>query len=259
MKKTTNYTQPTSIIALGAPGTGKTTLVLQFPKPFVLDCDKNQAGPLRWLKEHGKPTDDIYYGSPYEDDAGATLPREKWYARSAELLTEACGSPDIETVIIDSLTSFVDIALVEVLRQQGRKLGSFSLDNKSSKPFDDQMQIQDWGFFFSLLKQFIFRLKATGKTIIFTGHVKVAEDSVSGMMRQSIACPGQMADVIAGFFGEVWLFESSVDTKTKTETRTLRTFPTTKSMESLGLKSSTGIVSGVPVDPAEVLKRLFNK
>lgn len=256
MKSTTNYTQPTSIIGLGAPGTGKTTFFCQFPKPFVLDVDNNLAGPLRWLRLHNR-VPNVFYGNPYTDDKDIPLPRDKWYSRAAELLHEACTSPDVETIIIDSLTSFVDLAMVEVRRQQGRKLGDFSMSNKASKSFDEPLELRDWGAFFSLMKLYIFSLKGTGKTIIFTGHLRSEPDSISGIVRQSIACPGQMADVIAGFFSEVWLFESSVDPKTKEELRNLRTFPTSAQNQAIGLKSSSGIVSGEKLDPDKVLKLLF--
>lgn len=257
MKSTATYKQPTSVIALGAPGTGKTTFLCQFPKPFILDCDNNLSGPLRWLKEHNQ-SNEIFYGNPFEDEEGKVIPREQWYPRASTLLQEACDSPLIETVIVDSLTSFVDIAMTEVLRQQGRKIGAaFDFKNKSSKSFDEPMQIQDWGAFFGLMKQIVFRLKATGKMIIYTGHIANELDSASGMIRQCIACPGKFADVMSGFFSEVWLFESFVDSKTKEERRTLRTFPQSKQMESLGLKSSVGIKSGEALDPQHVLSLMF--
>ena len=36
--------EPKSILLIGPPGSGKTTLALQFPKVCVMDCDRNLDG-----------------------------------------------------------------------------------------------------------------------------------------------------------------------------------------------------------------------
>lgn len=259
MKKATDtYVQPKSLIILGTPGAGKTTLVSQFPGLFLLDCDQNLGGPLQWLKANDKKPD-FYYADPFHDEDGNVLPRELHFQRAATLLMEANDMPDVKTLAVDSLTTFVDIVITEVLRLQGRKLGSFDFKTKNSKSMDEPMQIQDWGAFFNVMKQFIIKLKSTGKTIIFTGHLKTREDEASKMLRQFISVPGQMAEVIAGLFSEVWLLENAIKVKNgaKVQERLVTTFPSTKGMSALGLKSSCGVESGSPVDVDDLIRKVL--
>lgn len=258
MKKATeDVKQPNSIIILGPPGTGKTTLACQFPGVFLLNCDQNIAGPIKYLRENSKSLE-FYHETPFQMPDGSPTPRAQLFQRCAELLMEANEMKDVKTLVVDSLTSFVSIVLVEVLCQQGRKLGSFDFKTSTSKTADEQMQIQDWGVFLGLLREFIFRLKATGKTIIFTGHLRTEKDSLTQMLRQFIAVPGQMAETIAGYFGEVWLLENStklVGTK-REQQRLITTFPMSVTDAPLGLKSSSGIESGSSVDAEEIIKKV---
>lgn len=256
MKKASEgYKAPSSAIILGAPGSGKTTLVSQFPGLFLLDCDENAGGPITWLKSQKKSTD-FYIASPLRDDEGKEVPRAQQFQRAATLLEEAAAMDDVKTIAIDSLTTFVPIVLTEVLRQQGRRLGNFDFKTANSKTYDEPMQIQDWGAFLGLMRTFIMKLKATGKTLVIIGHLKTKEDDVNKMMRQFINVPGQLADIISGWFSEVWLLEANMEIKKgkKTETRKVTTFPQSKTATTLGLKSSTGVKSGSEINADELVK-----
>lgn len=251
------YKQPDSVLILSEPGGGKSTLALNFPKPFVLNCDRNLAGPIRWLKENNKPTD-FYYGDPFVDENDNAIPRDDWFKRAVQLLQEAVMSTDIKTIIIDSLTTFVDIVLTEVMRQQGRPRGSFEFKTSTSKTVDTPLQIQDWGAFFGLMKHIIFQLKSTDKTLVVTGHLKTDKDELSGILKQFIACPGQMSEIIAGYFSEVWLIRRSVKLvgNVKQPVREVITFPEGVQNEALGLKSSIGLKSGESLNIDEIIKRI---
>ena len=247
-----------SLLLLGVSGTGKTSLLLQFPKPFILNCDDNLNGPVKFLKRQGVDLSDVTFATPIYEEDGTPVPREEWFKRSGNLLSQA-GQSDCETIIVDSLTTFTDFVLIEVLRLQGRTIGDVFLSDKRSKLADSQMQQQDWGAFFNAMKALIMQLKSWDKNIVFTGHTKTREDSATNALYNSIACPGQTADLIAGFFEEVWLLKSSIkgSGSTAKEKRTIQTFPASNMNTGLGLKSPSGLPSGSDLDPEVALKYLF--
>jgi len=253
-----NYTQPQSILLLGQPGTGKSTLLCQFEDLFVLDCDNNLAGPMRYLEKENK-LGNFYYGSPYLDDEGKPLNRRDWYDRAIQLLLEADKEPKVKGFAIDSLTSFSEIIMTKVLLLNNKTLGDFELGSK--KPIDDKFTYDEWGALFNLMKQLIFRLKSTNKLVIFVGHIRTKEDELSKVLRQYVAFPGQTSEIMASFFSEVWLMESrlSLVGNKKVEERVIRTFPQVEAQCSLGLKSPSGIVSGSVHTDATELIRLLNK
>ena len=250
------YNQPQSLLVLGTPGSGKSTLIAQIPGIFVLDSDRNMAGPRQWLKDNNKPLN-FYYANPTVDDDGKPVPRDEQFQRAMEQLQEAGESKEIKAIAIDSLTSFTDICLTEVMRQQGRARGSFSFKSKVAKTVDEPLQIQDWGAFFGLMKHIIFQLKNTDKMLVVTGHIKTDKDNLTGILKQFIAIPGQMSEIIAGFFSEVWLLQRSTELKgqAKEEVYKVITFPSGSQTESLGLKSSIGVKSGEELDVEEVIRR----
>lgn len=251
-----NHDHPQSVLLLSTPGGGKTTLVSQFPCPFILDVDRNIAGPIRFLKDNNKPIN-FFYDTPTANDDGSAVPRDDQFQRALNQLQEAAKDPKIKTIVIDSLTSFVDLCLTEVMRQQGRARGNFDFKTKTSKTTDEPLQIQDWGAFFGLLKHIIFLFKGTNKIFVITGHIKTEKDSLDGILKQYVACPGQMSEVIASFFSEVWLLKREVKligTK-KQEVRKVVTFPTGNN-DSLGLKSAIGIKSGEELDVESIIERL---
>lgn len=260
MNLASTYTQPTSVLLLGTPGAGKSTLAAQFPDCFVLDCDENYAGPIRYLNSQPNPPK-FYIGSPLYAADGKSVPPQDRFRRAMVLLDEAANSDLIKTIVVDSLTTFVDMVLYEVMREQGRKIGDFSFKTSTSKAMDEQLQIQDWGFFLGTMKKVIFSLKGTGKTIVFTGHIKVREDEVSKLLRQAVAVPGQFADIISGLFSEVWLLERETKRTSagSEELYFVTTFPSGKIDQGLGLKSACGLKSGSKIEPKELLAKLFQK
>lgn len=232
-----------AILLLGPPGVGKTTTVTQLPGVYIIECDNNIDGPTQYAKRAGLSLD-FMYDIPQLEDDGTTVPRAMRFKRVAALVNAAFKNDKVKTIVIDSLTTFVDFALDEVRRQVGRKIA-----DGVTNFIDENLQIQDWGAFKTLIKHFIMTARASGKMIVFLGHVYTDKDDMTQALREFINCPGSMKEEIAAYFSECW-FQSIEERRTGqgvTYVRQLRTVPR-PGQSALGLKSAVGIGNTFDLD-----------
>ena len=229
-----------ALLLIGRPGSGKTTLACQFPSPYLLDCDNNLGGPIRHLGS----SHPFFYDTVNIDDSGAEVPPLSRYQRAAKLLETACASPDISTIIVDSITTFHEYILDEVRRQQRLSPGS-------------TLQIQHWQSVAHLWKTIISTLRTTTHNIIFTGHTKLEKDELDGTILHHILIQGQMKDQIAGLFTDCWLayVETAIDPNTRTMVghRKIRTLQDSRYLD---LKNSLGLPNVFPANPKEFIDKL---
>jgi hypothetical protein len=187
------YTTTTDYIRLilqGEPKSGKTTLACQFPGAYIIDSDVNLGGPLRYLREHNLP---LPVGFDVLDKNGtADIDMLGRYTRFQMLMNEAQRDDRIQTIVIDSATSFSDVLLAETSRLQ--------------PSVKDGRQL--WGFFFTYGKELMARLRLFRKHIVFIAHEKLdklPDGSIAYPVR--IAWPGQLGGIMASFFTDVWRTE----------------------------------------------------
>jgi hypothetical protein len=193
MQDINTYTTTTDYIRLilqGEPKSGKSTLACQFPGAYIIDSDVNLGGPIRYLKEHNLP---LPVGYDVLDKNGvADIDLSARYVRFQLLMSEAQKNDKIQTIVIDSATSFTDILLAETSRLQ--------------PSVKDGRQL--WGFFFTYGKELMARLRLFRKHIILIVHEKLdklPDGSLAYPVR--IAWPGQLGGIMASFFTDVWRTE----------------------------------------------------
>ena len=193
MQDINTYTTTTDYIRLilqGEPKSGKTTLACQFPGAYIIDSDVNLEGPLRYLREHNLP---LPVGFDVLDKNGtADIDMLARYTRFQMLMSEAQKNDKIQTIVIDSATSFCDIMIAETARLQ--------------PSVKDGRQL--WGFFFTYGKELMARLRLFRKHIILIAHEKtekLPDGSIAYPVR--IAWPGQLGTIMASFFTDVWRTE----------------------------------------------------
>lgn len=233
MKPATEFDENSTLCALfiGDPGSGKTSTALQFPGAYVLDCDDNLRPAKLFTKKN-----DFFYNVATKDDKGESIPPEKRYQHCVECINKAVASPEIKTIILDTIGTFSDIVCSEVKRQQGKA------DNA-------QMSLPDWGHFAYLIKFVITRLKSAGKNIIVTAHNKRVVDEATGAVNIFVNVPGQSKDNLSGLFSDVILFFSDQEGfgASAKDVRKVRTIPT-RATDHRGAKGSLGLPAELKLD-----------
>lgn len=184
---------PLSILLIGPPGQGKTTLAMQFPSVCILSCDDNLDGPELHLRQKNKDLtfgyERICYG---EDDKPLNV--IKRYDRLIEKITSAKDNPTIKTIVADPLTSINEFIIQKIL--EGKRT---------------EMDPRDWIPFKSHMLAIITKLRGTGKTSICTCHeTKLYEPPTKqNIMNQAVigyqpSVQGSIVDYFGGFFTDMW-------------------------------------------------------
>jgi GTPase SAR1 family protein len=192
MKQSNTYSNNLSfaLLLVGEPKTGKTTVTSAFPRPYYLDFDRNLGSLVGRF-----PNRPFAYDNPYEADDGKEIdPLEVWEININQRLKTALASPDIDTIVIDSLSTMCDNLMYHIFklvkRQEGKTI--------------DTPRIQDYGTFRTLMIRLISYLRKQSKNIIFTAHQKIDKDELTGIINYRLNIPGQLADNFGGFFSDVW-------------------------------------------------------
>jgi len=180
--------EPKSILLIGPPGGGKTTLALQFPNVYVLDCDLNLSGPENYLRQAGRPPLEFRYDQIPFDDAGNPVPVQQQWKRLIEKIILAVVDPWVKTIFLDGLTAVDEILLQHVLRTQATTT----------------MRQQDWIPFRSAMVGLIMQIRTTGKTSIVSCHEKTETDEKGNVEAFKPAFRSKIGDFFGGFFTDMW-------------------------------------------------------
>lgn len=188
------YTVQDAVIRLllqGPPGSGKTTLACHFPAPWIFDLDRNLAGPLRWLRQHGKKLP-IGYDHVDVDEKGQVVPEKDRYERMDRQLQAVQQREDVQTIVIDG----------------GTRLSTMLMDyTKKMQPgVKDGRQL--FGFFYQYGATFLDVLTRMRKHIVFIVHEKPVTSEGGALLGYEIHWPGQLKDVMGGFFTDHWRAET---------------------------------------------------
>lgn len=238
-----------ALLLVGDPGSRKTTLLLEFPNPWIFDCDCNMAAPLeRLAKTNPALRETIFYDRADVDDQDKEILPPLRYQHFIKSLGIALADPRIKTLAIDSLTSFSDILISECKRQGGL-------------PETGTMRIQDWGNFAYLLKHVVTKLRSSGKLVVFTGHNRVEKDESDGRWKYFLNIPGQSATLLSGLFTDVWNPYPVITGIGAAQTHTwkIRCLPSSD-VDHRGIKSSLGLkVTETYDDVIKIVRNLKTK
>ena len=245
--------QATAILLIGSPGTGKTTLALQFPKPYLFDADNNQAGPKRYLE---RKNINYHYDVGNVNSEGKEIKPFQRYQHMLKCLKQAGKSDEVETLVIDSLTSVQEYIKDDIFRQRVPNPGSrtplITEDNRDR----GQLTEPEWGIYARYLTTLITTLRIFPKIVVFTAHSESRQKGENGPWEDTIALQGMMRYKFAAHFSdciELTCRTEGFGDKQKV-VRKYRTLPS-NDIDKRGLKTSFDLP---PVfEDSEVLTKQF--
>jgi hypothetical protein len=142
-----------------------------------------------------------YDSSSRDDDNNFIHPLDR-YQHCVKCINAAAADPTIRTIIIDSLTTFSDIVISEVLRQEfGAAASTFTAKDAADLK---TMRIQDWGKFAKLVKRFFTLLRSCGKTLVVIAHNAIEKDDADARWKMFLNVPGQAKNTLSGLFTDCW-------------------------------------------------------
>ena len=183
---------------MGPPGGGKTTLMLQFPNLYVLNCDRNLAGPIRYLQQIGKFKPFKYDTiSQYEEDctdkfgdhkAGDLVDISIGWARLRSLASIAIKDPTIQTIGLDTLTWCDNALYAHTARVQGLK----------------ELEGFHWAPYKRELHAFLAECKSSGKTVIVNCHEKIEYDKKGNVEKYNPSISTGISAYFGYYFSDIW-------------------------------------------------------
>jgi len=184
------------VLCIGDSGAGKTVFATSFPgKKHVADFDGKIVSAANFYRRHeAARIADIDYEDHFETQ-GAADSYARFYSTLVRFETEAkAGKLSINTYVLDSLTTFFDAFLREVMRQ-----------NPSIKgPAPGIPSIQHYGIATPKFKEQLGRILALPCHVVVTAHIDVSKDEVSGEIIRSAKLPGKLSSYLPIVFGEVY-------------------------------------------------------
>lgn len=205
MESLTSFTQQTrpKILLVGPPFSGKTTLALRFPDPFVVDLDGKITNALKTVRpERGWVT------QPLNTDKGQISDPTKAWQAIDNAVTEACLHPDSKTVVLDSI-SMVDFWLRRyVANAKPTNINPVTIGGLQF------MAHAHWNPYEVLLRGLLGKLLAVKKIAVVTAHVEVIKDDIAGGIFQAVLMPGKSQAGLPAIFTDCWLVNGKVEKDT---------------------------------------------
>ncbi len=184
------------ILVIGDSGNGKTIFASSFPgKKYFADFDgKVGSAASHWGKLDPKKLEEIEYDNHFEDQANSAQ-YSKFYTQLVKFEEEAkAGKLSIDTYVLDSLTTFFDAFMREIMRQNPAIKG----------PAPGIPGLQHHGVASPKFKEQLGRILALPCHVVITAHIDTYKDENTGELIRQAKLPGKLSSYLPIVFGEVY-------------------------------------------------------
>jgi len=175
----------------GPVGTGKTRLASTCPKPVLVHSfDPGGTTTIRDHVGHGITIDDSFEA----ENNNKPTQWQRWVQVTDRM--QVSGMFDgIGTYVLDSLTTWSDAAMNEVLRLDGRP--------------GQAIQLQDYNSQYVKILSMLKVLNTLPCHVLVTAHIEMTQDEVTGRIISSLLATGKMKTKIPLLFSEMFLAQVS--------------------------------------------------
>jgi AAA domain len=186
--------QKLKLLVYGQSGAGKTVFSAGAPKPLFLDFDGKVSSAASYYSVHApERLKEISYENMTD------LPgQERPFRRFSKLLKQlheqaAAGKLPYETVVLDSLTLFLDAFMADVIAE-----------NPGVKRPNNVPALQDYQILNLQFKDVMSKLLALPCHVIVIGHITSETNQETGRIYWKPLVPGKLADRLPQIFTEVY-------------------------------------------------------
>lgn len=184
------------LLLVGPPLSGKTTVAMQFPDPYIISTDHKIKNAVSRL-----PNGKLWWFDYVDvDDTGAVLSPDKHWTRATDLLKKAMSDPRIRTIIWDNLSDLSTMLQTHII-------SASNSSKQLSVAGEKVMEMSQWQPFKLLMQRSIALARSSGKIFIVCCHEAIDKDEVTGTLTYRPLVPGQLRDQLGGFFTDVWRTE----------------------------------------------------
>lgn len=198
----------------GPPKTGKTVLASQFPSPYFIDLDKGITSVLAMTQgmDVNFPVYQVDDGPSDDPDitniVGKAIARTDGWTITDKLVRELLRTLHQDaTLVVDNLT----------------RLGEFLVNHLKRRFKRDQLQIQDWGMFVSLLGSLMDAIHSAAYecNVLLVAHDQIIKDEMTGRLERVLLLPTTQKHRVPTVVGDLWYL--TYEWKGKDRIRILKT------------------------------------
>lgn len=187
-------TQKIKLLVYGQSGAGKTVFAAGAPKPLFLDFDGKVSSAASYFSVNDpERLAEISY-EDMTDVPGQPRPFRRFKAVLAQLQKEAAeGKLKHETVVVDSLTLFIDALMADIMAE-----------NPGVKRVNGVPALQDFQIMNIQFKDVMSQLLSLPCHVIVIGHITSETNQETGKIFWKPLVPGKLADRLPQIFTEVY-------------------------------------------------------
>lgn len=187
-------TQKMKLLIYGQSGVGKTVFATGAPKPLVLDFDgKVSSAASYYSVNNPEKLQEISYEDMTEIP-GQPRPFRRFKAVLAQLQKDSAdGKLQHQTLIIDSLTLFIDAMMADIIAE-----------NPGVKRVNGVPALQDFQIMNIQFKDAMSQLLGLPLHVIVIGHITSETNQETGKIYWKPLVPGKLADRLPQVFTEVY-------------------------------------------------------